>query len=142
MNPVVFHHDFRELRQKAPNAAVYILMCSNLSCTNNYKIPTTLWSINEEKKWILNLKCSVCHLSWCVCWSCDKVKVRLVTSRQILNHYNANHNDACVARKRKRKIFLENDSVAKEKDNTVTVIENETTTKAIINSKEDVEEHK
>ena len=127
MSPVISHHDFKELRQKASNAAIYVLMCGNLNCTDHYKIPTTSWSINEEKEWLLNLKCSVCHLQWCVCCTCNNFKVRLVTSRQMLNHKNTHHDDAGVARKRKRKTICDNDSIATDK-NAVIVIEKEATT--------------
>lgn len=126
MSPVIFHHNFKELRQKASNVAVYVLMCGNLSCNDHYKIPTTLWSINEEKEWLLNLKCSVCHLRWCVCCTCNNLKVRLVTSRQMLNHKNTHHDDAGVARKRKRKTICDNDSIAKDKN--AVVIEKKATT--------------
>jgi hypothetical protein len=142
-DPVIIHHDFRELRQKASNAAKHILMCNNLGCTNNYNIPTTTWSINEENKWLLNLKCSVCHFSWCVCYKCNNVKVRLVTSRQILNHNNSSHIETGIARKNKRRLVRYNDSMKKKeqkhnevtdettivaKNNSCTMIENTTTT--------------
>ena len=129
MSPVISHHDFKELRQKASNAAIYVLMCGNLNCTDHYKIPTTSWSFNEEKEWLLNLKCSVCHLRWCVCWTCNNFKVRLVTSRQMLNHKNTHHDDAGVARKRERKrqTICDNDSIATDK-NAAIVIEKEAKT--------------
>jgi hypothetical protein len=152
MNPVIIHHDFRELREKASNAAKHILMCSNLGCTNNYMIPTTSWSINEDKKWMINLKCSVCPFRWSVCCKCENVKVRLVTSMQIRNHHNSSHKEAGIARKMKRKTVSNNESSTKKKNKmdatdketkiltqniTATMIENKTKT-VTKNMKQDI----
>jgi hypothetical protein len=115
MNDHVWKKDFTELRKTASKAVEYILMCSNLGCTDNYNNPTSLWRLDDEMKWCVKLKCSVCNNTWSVCYHCSKTKVRLAAPQQFRNHYNAYHNTS-LALLRKRKTDCDGDTTTRKKN--------------------------
>lgn len=84
--------NFNKLMKAAPNAKYYVLLCSNISCTNNFQTITTIWSRNEDTSWLIDLKCTICKNQWSICCECANVKTGFATNNQIKQHQYTYHN--------------------------------------------------
>lgn len=84
--------DFDQLRKLARNAKYYVLVCSNIVCTDNFQKVTTTWSKNDEISWLIDLQCSICKKQWSVCCDCNNVKTGFENSNQIKQHQYKYHN--------------------------------------------------
>ena len=121
---ILWNHDCIELRNVAMNAAKHVLMCSNSNCNCSYQKETTIWRFDNDKQWLLHLKCKVCNKTWNICCKCSNFRIRLETIQQLRNHYNSYHHITRVIRK--RKTTCDEATTEKDEDNdTVSMITTE-----------------
>ena len=116
---LLWNHDCSELRNVATNAVKHVLMCSNYDCNCSYQKETTIWRFDDDKQWLLHLKCKVCNKTWNVCCKCSNFTIRIQTIQQLRNHYNAYHHITRVVRK--RKTICDDATVLRDNDTVTTV---------------------
>ena len=86
MNKNTIATDFTRLRELTPYVKYYVLLCSNIRCTNNYQTVTTSWSKNKEFSWLIDLKCTKCKKKWSICSHCSNVKTGFDNTNQVKQH--------------------------------------------------------
>jgi hypothetical protein len=94
--------DYAKLRHLASNAKAHVLLCSNLPCTNHYRNPTTRWSVNKERPWLMHMSCTKCKHQWSTCIVCNNVKIAFTKPTQIGQHYHRYHHETKPTNPRKR----------------------------------------
>jgi hypothetical protein len=114
-NKASLSRNYNALRDLAPNAKSHVLICDDNSCTNSFTNITTQWKVDDERKWLVHLKCTKCQSKWSICCKCDNYKVKMKTRRQLLHHYNIYHHETKPQRKRSSNT-INNNSRKRRKD--------------------------
>lgn len=92
MNQSTGDNEYTQLRSLAPSAKHYVLLCNNVTCTDNFHTFTSTWSRSDDSPWLIDLVCTVCAYQWSICCECANFKTPFTTMNQIKQHRYTYHN--------------------------------------------------